>query len=202
MARALGAEQPFSHYSYDFDTKGGREEIAALSRAIEERWTSGSMASSTAQYESLSVDDSARSYESFFSLYGGLFFLGMFLGLLFLLGTVLIIYYKQVSEGYEDAKRFSIMQQVGMSHKEVKKSIHSQVLLVFFLPLFTAVLHLIFAFPMLRKILALLNMGNLTLIFLSTLGSVVVFTLIYAAIYAVTARTYYKIVSSNDENRR
>ena len=196
-----GEYEALPRYAYEFDIEGGREEIASLSRTLEERWASGKMGSAVS-FEYLSIEDSARSYESFFSLYGGLFFLGMFLGLLFLLGTVLIIYYKQVSEGYEDAKRFSIMQQVGMSHKEVKKSIHSQVRLVFFLPLFTAVLHLIFAFPMLRKILALLNMGNLSLILLSTVGSIVVFTLIYTAIYAVTARTYYKIVSTEEESRQ
>ena len=144
----------------------------------------------------MQAEDSASSYEDFFSLYGGLFFLGLFLGFLFLLGTALIIYYKQVSEGYEDARRFSIMQKVGMSHKEVKKSIHSQILLVFFLPLLTAVLHLAFAFPMLQKILAVLNLVNVQLILLSTLGCVIVFAIAYAIIYAITAKTYYKIVES------
>lgn len=148
------------------------------------------------EFDSLQAEDSASSYEDFFSLYGGLFFLGLFLGFLFLLGTALIIYYKQVSEGYEDARRFSIMQKVGMSHKEVKKSIHSQILLVFFLPLLTAVLHLAFAFPMLQKILAVLNLVNVQLILLSTLGCVIVFAIAYAIIYAITAKTYYKIVES------
>ena len=148
------------------------------------------------EFDSLQAEDSASSYEDFFSLYGGLFFLGLFLGFLFLLGTALIIYYKQVSEGYEDARRFSIMQKVGMSHKEVKKSIHSQILLVFFLPLLTAVLHLAFAFPMLQKILAVLNLVNVQLILLSTLGCVLVFAIAYAIIYAITAQTYYKIVES------
>ena len=148
------------------------------------------------EFDSLQAEDPASSYEDFFSLYGGLFFLGLFLGFLFLLGTALIIYYKQVSEGYEDARRFSIMQKVGMSHKEVKKSIHSQILLVFFLPLLTAVLHLAFAFPMLQKILAVLNLVNVQLILLSTLGCVIVFAIAYAIIYAITAKTYYKIVES------
>ncbi|MDE6838647.1 MAG: ABC transporter permease, partial [Acutalibacter sp.] len=102
--------------------------------------------------------------EDFTSLYGGVFFLGLFMGAMFLMGTVLIIYYKQVSEGYEDARRFEIMQKVGMSQEEVKRSIHSQVLLVFFLPLATAVMHLCFAFPMLQKILALMNAVNVQLI--------------------------------------
>lgn len=130
------------------------------------------------------------------NLYGGLFFLGMFLGVLFLLGTALIIYYKQVSEGYEDAKRFSIMQKVGMSHREVKRSIHSQILLVFFLPLLTAVIHLAFAFPMLQKILLIMGLADVSIILLSTLGCVAVFALAYLVIYGFTARTYYNIVET------
>ncbi len=129
-------------------------------------------------------------------LFGGIFFLGLFMGAMFLMGTVLIIYYKQVSEGYEDAKRFDIMQKVGMSHQEVKRSIHSQVLMVFFLPLLMALIHLCFAFPMLQKILMLMMMTNLDLILLSMAGCVLVFSVFYLVIYLLTARTYYKIVES------
>ena len=142
------------------------------------------------------IEDSATSRQDFMNLYGGLFFLGLFLGVLFLLGTALIIYYKQVSEGYDDARRFSIMQKVGMSHREVKQSIHSQILLVFFLPLLTAVLHLAFAFPMLQKILLVMGLNNFPLILCSTLGCVGVFAAAYLAIYAFTARTYYNIVET------
>lgn len=130
------------------------------------------------------------------AMYGGIFFLGLFMGAMFLMGTVLIIYYKQVSEGYEDAKRFDIMQKVGMSHHEVKRSIHSQVLLVFFLPLFTAIVHLCFAFPMLEKILSLMQVANFQLIVASMAGCVLVFGVFYLVIYALTARTYYRIVES------
>lgn len=182
-------------WNYYFDIDGDRQAISGLGSAILNR-IENDFPAEGAEFERLSSEDSASSYEDFFSLYGGLFFLGMFLGFLFLLGTALIIYYKQVSEGYEDAKRFSIMQKVGMSHHEVKKSIHSQIMLVFFLPLLTAVLHLAFAFPMLQKILALLNLVNVQLILLSTLGCVVLFGVIYAIIYAITARTYYKIVET------
>lgn len=90
-------------------------------------------------------------YESFYSLFGGILFLGIFLGLLFLMGAAMIIYYKQVSEGYEDKDRFEIMQKVGMTHKEVKSSIHRQILMVFFLPLGMAALHIAMAFPMVGK---------------------------------------------------
>lgn len=182
-------------YSYDFDVDCSDEALSDLSAAINYRISTGFPADG-AEFDSLFFEDSASSRADFLSLYGGLFFLGLFLGILFLLGTALIIYYKQVSEGYEDARRFQIMQDVGMSHAEVKKSIHSQIMTVFFLPLLAAVVHLAFAFPMLQKILALLNLVNVQLILISTVGCVLVFALAYAAIYAITARTYYKIIES------
>lgn len=147
------------------------------------------------------VDDtgnvSSRQAEElgFYSLFGGFFFLGLFLGLLFIMATVLIIYYKQISEGYDDKNRFEIMQKVGMSHREVKKSIHSQVITVFFLPLLTAGIHTAFAFGVVSKILAAFMMKNTLLFFLCVLGSFLIFALFYVLIYAVTAKVYYKIVS-------
>ena len=180
-------------YSYDFDVAGGNPDgIMALIEALREQEFSGKGVS----YDSLWMEDSATARQDFLNLYGGLFFLGMFLGILFLLGTALIIYYKQVSEGYEDARRFTIMQQVGMSHREVKQSIHSQILLVFFLPLVTAVVHLAFAFPMLQKILLVMGLADFWIIFLSTVGCVAVFAVCYLIIYGLTARTYYKIVET------
>lgn len=131
----------------------------------------------------------------FMSLYGGLFFIGIFLGVLFIMATILIIYYKQVSEGYDDRGRFEIMQKVGMSKNEIKKSIHSQVLTVFFLPLVTAAVHIAFAFPVITKLLALLNLTNIPLFAICTVGCLGVFALLYALVYSATARVYYKIVS-------
>ena len=190
---APSGSDTFPIYSYDFDVAGGDpEDIAALREALGTVDFSGP----GVEYEALLFEDSATSRQSFMELYGGLFFLGLFLGILFLLGTALIIYYKQVSEGYDDARRFNIMQKVGMSHKEVKQSIHSQILLVFFLPLVMAVLHLAFAFPMLEKILLVMGLANTQLILLSTLGCVAVFALAYLIIYALTARTYYNIVET------
>ena len=180
-------------WSYDFDVAGNNPaDIAALSGALRERDFSGD----GVEYDYLLWEDSSNSHQEFMALYGGLFFLGLFLGILFLLGTALIIYYKQVSEGYEDARRFTIMQQVGMSHREVKRSIHSQILLVFFLPLVTAVVHLAFAFPMLQKILLVMGLADFWIIFLSTVGCVAVFAVCYLIIYGLTARTYYKIVET------
>ncbi|MDE6148628.1 MAG: ABC transporter permease [Ruminococcus sp.] len=132
--------------------------------------------------------------DGIYGLYGSLFFLGIFLGLLFIMATVLIIYYKQISEGYEDKKRFEIMQKVGMSEQEVKGSIRSQVLTVFFLPLITAGIHVAIAFPIISKILLMLNLTNTKLYVICTIASFLVFTLIYGIIYLLTAKVYYRIV--------
>lgn len=128
-------------------------------------------------------------------IYGGLFFLGIFMGVLFMMATVLIIYYKQISEGYEDRERFVIMQKVGLSQSEVKKAIHSQVLTVFFLPLIVAGVHLLVAFPLISKLLSLLNMMNTRLYIGCVLSCFVLFAVVYVIIYSLTAKVYYKIVS-------
>lgn len=132
---------------------------------------------------------------SILALYGGFFFLGIFLGFLFMMAAVLIIYYKQISEGYEDRERFIIMQKVGMTKAEVKKTIRSQVLTVFFLPLIAAGIHMAAAFPMITLLLALLNMVDVKLYLICTVICFLVFVLLYVLIYSLTARTYYKIVS-------
>lgn len=132
--------------------------------------------------------------EEFYSLYGCLLFLGLFLGVLFLMATVLIIYYKQISEGYEDKERYEIMQKIGMSRDEVKKSISSQILTVFFLPLAGAIIHLAAAFKMITKLMIVFNLTNILLFALCSIGTILVFALVYAIVYTLTARTYYKIV--------
>lgn len=133
--------------------------------------------------------------EGFYAIYGGLFFLGIFLGLLFIMATVLIIYYKQIAEGFDDKERFEIMQKVGLSRDEVKKSIKSQVLTVFFLPLFTAVIHIAFAFKVITRLLNIFNLTNVPLFALCTTVTIIVFAVFYLIVYIFTAKTYYKIVS-------
>ena len=132
--------------------------------------------------------------DTMLEIYGGLFFLGIFLGTLFLMETVLIIYYKQITEGYEDQKRFEIMQNVGMSRSEVVRSIRSQILIVFFLPLVTAGLHTGFAFPILSRLLKMMELSNTMLYVLCVVGCFAAFAVLYSLIYLITARTYYKIV--------
>ena len=131
----------------------------------------------------------------FLDLYGGLFFLGLFLGTLFIMAAVLIIYYKQISEGYDDKKRFEIMQNVGLSKGEVRASIHSQVLTVFFLPLVMAGIHMTAAFPILKSLLEGMGMTKTWLFLSCTAVSFLVFAVFYIVVYLLTARSYYKIVS-------
>lgn len=132
--------------------------------------------------------------ESMMAMSGSLLFLGILLGLVCLFATVLIVYYKQISEGYEDRARFQIMQKVGMSRREVKSTINSQVLLVFFLPLVVAGMHLAFAFPILEKMLHVLLLSSTSLFVVCSLVTFGVFAAVYTLIYMATARTYYKIV--------
>lgn len=132
--------------------------------------------------------------DSFYELYGSLFFMGMYLGFMFLMVTVLIIYYKQISEGYDDKDRYKIMQQVGMDKQEVKKSIRSQVLMIFFLPLIMAIIHVAAAFKVITKLLAMFSMTNITLFIECTIATIIVFAVIYCIVFMVTEREYYRIV--------
>lgn len=174
-------------YFLGFDAKGSTENEIDLTNALSQK------------LKEASIDGHAEgreeSRESFYSVYGGLFFLGLFLGALFIMATVLIMYYKQISEGYDDKERFAIMQKVGLSKEEIKRSIKSQVLVVFFLPLVAAVIHITFAFKVITKLLAMLNLTNIGLFVLCTAATILIFVAFYALVYKLTAREYYKIVS-------
>ena len=135
-----------------------------------------------------------QEYESYYADNGSLLFIGIFLGSLFLMGTAMIIYYKQISEGYEDQKRFEIMQKVGLSRREVRSSVRRQILMVFFLPLLMAMLHITMAFPMIRRLLLLFGMTNTKLFIGCTAGTALIFAVVYGLIYLMTARSYYHIV--------
>ena len=135
-----------------------------------------------------------QEYESYYADNGSLLFIGIFLGSLFLMGTAMIIYYKQISEGYEDQKRFEIMQKVGLSRREVRSSVRRQILMVFFLPLLMAMLHITMAFPMIRRLLLLFGMTNTKLFIGCTAGTVLIFAVVYGLIYLMTARSYYHII--------
>lgn len=144
---------------------------------------------------SMYSDCSAIEKTEFYELYGSLFFLGILLGIVFVFAAVLIIYYKQISEGYEDQSRFDIMQKVGMNKKEIRKSINSQVLTVFFLPLLMSAIHLGFAFPMIYKILMIFSITDLSFLILVTISCFAIFALCYVIVYKFTSKAYYSIVS-------
>ena len=147
-------------------------------------------------YSYLMTNSRGGASEDFYGSYGALFFIGIMLTLVFMLAAVLILYYKQISEGYEDQKRFEIMQKVGMTKKEIRRSIDSQLLTVFFLPLLLAGVHLAFAFPMIRRLLELFSLYNVGLFVTTTLVSFGAFALLYTIVYRLTAKAYYNIVSA------
>ena len=144
----------------------------------------------------------SREFErrDFYSLYGALFYLGIVLSIVFIIAAVLIIYYKQISEGYEDQARFEIMQKVGMTKREIRKSINSQLLTVFFLPLIFAAMHLAFAFPIISKLLLAFNLNNVMLFAATTVICFIVFAVFYLIIYRITSNAYYNIVSGARED--
>lgn len=183
-------EESALKYLYGFDINGSEDSKKSLYNDIKKLLK-----------ESNFIGDSECGQiqrEGIKGLYGGMFFLGIFLGSIFTMATILIIYYKQISEGYEDKERFRIMQNVGMSHAEVKRSIHSQIMTVFFMPLIMAGIHVAFAFPIVKQILMMLNLTNTRLYIICTIVCFVAFTIIYAVIYSLTAKIYYHIVSTRD----
>ncbi len=146
-------------------------------------------------WEWYSMESRAANASDFYSLNGGFFFLGIFLGILFIMATVLIIYYKQITEGYEDRERFQIMQKVGLDKAEIKRSINEQILVVFFAPLIVAAVHVAFDFRLVRLLLTLFGLTNATLTLLCTVSTLLAFIAVYGVVYALTAKAYYRIVS-------
>ena len=147
----------------------------------------------------VSVESKAGNRADFYGTYGGLFFLGIMLSIVFIFAAVAILYYKQLSEGYEDQSRFDIMQKVGMTKQDIRRSINSQLLTVFYLPLVLAGVHLCFAFPFIHKLLILFNLDNRGLLIGTTAVSFAVFAVLYAIVYKLTGNTYYRIVAEDTE---
>lgn len=185
-------------WTYGFDTGLSEDEQIALSKDINSYLTDVSD-DLKEDIHSTEVESREQNRLDFFGLYGGLFGLGIILSIVFIFAAVLIIYYKQISEGYEDQSRFEIMQKVGMTKKEIRKSINSQLLTVFFLPLIFAGMHLAFAAPIIKKLLLLFNLTNLNLFIVTILISFAAFALFYMIVYKITSSAYYKIVSGAKE---
>ncbi len=214
-AELSGDDQSFISFNYMTDIKGDPKEnsdaigrvydqvLAAISGLDADGSTDqggsadtdgGNGESATAPGSTVSLQCRSVESVSYTADFTGLFFIGIFLGLLFLMATVLIMYYKQLTEGYEDRKRFEILQNVGMSHAEVRRSINSQILIVFFLPLVTAGIHVAFDFPFIFRVMTLMNLFDKKLFALCTAGCFLAFTVFYIVVYLLTSRLYYRIV--------
>ena len=185
--QAYGDNASYIHTSYDFNLS--KSEGMSVKEA-----TDTLIANYPGDTTYMMVDTQEGNYEDLLSLYASFLFIGIFLSFLFIMATVLIMYYKQITEGYEDKKRFEIMQKVGLDKREVKKTINSQVLTVFFLPLVVAAIHIVFAFPMIEKMLRLLYLDNTNLYIMTTVICFGVFALVYVLIYFLTSKVYYGIV--------
>ena len=185
--QVYGDNASYIHTSYDFNLS--KSEGMSVKEA-----TDALIANYPGDTTYMMVDTQEGNYEDLLSLYASFLFIGIFLSFLFIMATVLIMYYKQITEGYEDKKRFEIMQKVGLNKREVKKTINSQVLTVFFLPLVVAAIHIVFAFPMIEKMLRLLYLDNTNLYIMTTVICFGVFALVYVLIYFLTSKVYYGIV--------
>lgn len=199
-ARALGEDEAFLSWYCEINTDGSDEEKAAWSAAVSDPDNCGLAGDDSIQWQRFRMDTQAENRQDFYTMNGGFFFLGVFLGFVFLMATVLIIYYKQISEGYEDRERFRIMRQVGLEKREIRRSINVQILVVFFAPLVVAGVHVAFDFNLVRLMLILFGLKNAALTAWCTLGTFLVFALIYALVYLLTARVYYRIVSGESRD--
>ncbi len=204
VANFLGDPILSSRWVFAFSTDASTEfQMAlqeALSNAVYQRSKAVRESIGDSEGFSVRVECLELEREDYFDLFGGLFFLGVMLSIVFCFASVLIIYYKQVSEGYEDQARFEIMQKVGMTKRDIRRSINSQMLTVFLAPLVMAVIHLCFAFPILKQLLSLLNARNEPLLLATTGLTVLLFAILYALVYRVTTGAYYHIVSGARED--
>lgn len=187
VAMQLDSLKSGLRYDIDFDMTGSDEEKAVVEEKIADRITE--------ELPGTYFTSRQAGTESFFGFYGCLFFIGMYLGFMFLVATVLIIYYKQISEGLDDRERYVIMQKVGMDKREIRRAIRSQILIVFFLPLLFSILHIIVAFNVITKLLGVFGLFNTGLFVLCTVVTVLIFAVFYIIVFAITAREYYKIVN-------
>ena len=194
-----GNEMVSLRWFYGFNTDVPTEKHAEMETEI---FTAiGNVAEDIESAHGFSCESREEESVSYYSTFGGLFFLGALLSVVFIFAAVLIIYYKQTSEGYEDQARFEIMQKVGMTKKEIRKSINSQLLTVFFLPLIFSAMHLAFSFPIIRKILLLFNLNDVFLFAVTTVICFICFALLYTFVYRITSNSYYAIVSGQKRRR-
>lgn len=192
-----GNDMTYRRWVYNFDTGLNGQDDSRLKEALREAFRNIQLSGN--DFFSFHAENREENRADFYGIYGGIFYLGILLSIVFLFAAVLIIYYKQISEGYEDQARFEIMQKVGMTKKDIRQSINSQLLMVFFFPLLLAGGHLAFAFPIIEKLLLLFNLNNRNLFIATSVGSFFVFALFYVIVYRITSNSYYEIVSDVKE---
>lgn len=193
---------PIAYWNYGFDTdlpENQQADMDGVTPNLKDALDDYLSGVSSDWGVGVSVESKAGNRADFYGTYGGLFFLGIMLSIVFIFAAVAILYYKQLSEGYEDQSRFDIMQKVGMTKGDIRRSINSQLLTVFYLPLLMAGLHLCFAFPFIHKLLMLFNLDNRGLLVGTTAVSFAVFAALYALVYKLTGNAYYHIVADNKE---
>ena len=204
LAQSGETDRAFVTDYYGFDLACDEEQQAAIYKLMNEQISKQTMMDKLGMTEEevaelhLSFTCRALEKDDFLVLYSGFFALGLVLGLVFICGAVLIMYYKQIIEGYEDQSRFEILQKVGMTKQEIRKSINSQVLTVFFAPLIMSGIHMGFAFPLISKLLMIFGLMNTRLLIMITLGCFFIFAAFYILVYLGTSRAYYGIVSENN----
>lgn len=190
-----GANYYTNKIRFDFKSGNKKQKIAAYKKvdnAVKRCFKDNK--NDKKEISSYWVESRQENEKNFYLLYGGLFFLGIFLGTMFLMVTVMIIFYKQITEGYDDRERYQILEKVGMSNREVKDTIKSQIRIVFVLPIFAAAIHVTAAFPMVYRLLQMLNLNNEKLFAGCLAVTIIVFAIIYYIVFKVTSRAYYRIV--------
>lgn len=193
-----GSAHSYMHDHYGFDLSCDEEKQADIGDAIFNEIVKIKEGYPDDEWRGVSIDCAAKDRTEFYAMYGGLFFLGLLLGAVFVAAAVLIMYYKQVSEGFEDKSRYEILSKVGMTKKEIRQSINSQVLTVFFAPLAAAGVHMAFAFGIIARLLSLFGLTDVGLFAIVTFCCFGAFGAMYTAVYFITSRSYYKIVSGKE----
>ena len=184
------------HHYYGFDLSCGEEKQSAIGTEIQE--SIAALRNGSGAEWAVTIECASKDKAEFYALYGGLFFLGILLGTVFICAAALIMYYKQISEGFEDKAKYEILRKVGMTRTEIKESINSQVLTVFFAPLIAAGVHMAFAFGIISRMLALFGLVDSGLFAAVAMGCFLLFGLLYAMVYLLTSKRYYRIVSGKE----
>ncbi|MGN0692604.1 MAG: ABC transporter permease, partial [Oscillospiraceae bacterium] len=193
-----GSAHSYMHDYYGFDLSCDEDKQTDIGNALFDEIMKLKEGYSDDEWQGVSIECAAKDRTEFYAMYGGLFFLGILLGAVFIAAAVLIMYYKQVSEGFEDKSRYEILSKVGMTKKEIRQSINSQVLTVFFAPLIAAGVHMAFAFGIIARMLMLFGLTDAGLFAIVTLCCFGAFGAMYTAVYFITSRSYYRIVSGKE----